>query len=388
MIASKIDKELLQDVDVCDSSFSKVCIVRFDSKKSMQDYVTKTSGIVEIFDCISAVAVVLKLSNVYNLTYKNEVVYISSLSKVCTLVNVAKDIIGIKYDTKKSSDFSVAVIDTGLYPHLDFMINGRNRISAFIDMVSSKKSIYDDNGHGTAVVGLLAGSGVVSDTKYAGVDNNTNVIVIKALDNNGETNALNILKSMQWVYDNADEYNIKVVCMSFGSTATDYNDPLSVGAEVLWDKGIVVVCACGNSGPMMETIKSPAINPKVISVGAMDDARIGDNFDPLRFSVADFSSRGPAFDNYKPDLVVSGVDVTTTSNFGITGKFYDRLSGTSMATPIVAGVVSRLLRIYPKHTPDQIKSILINSCKPLTGDRNIEGHGWLDLHDLFNRYGV
>ena len=51
------------------------------------------------------------------------------------------------------------------------------------------------------------------------------------------------------IYDNKDKYNIRVVCMSFGSPPLDKNDPLVLGAEALWDIGVVVVAAAGNSGP-------------------------------------------------------------------------------------------------------------------------------------------
>ena len=380
----KIDKMLLSDVDVCDINAKKICIVKFRNLDAMNDYIKEENRVCHVFSCIKSVVIELGVRDVYDVAKKDSVIYISSVPKVCAMVNVAKEIIGVKNDIKNNSNFSVAIIDTGIYPHIDFLVSGRNRIVRFLDMVSSKNVIYDDNGHGTAIAGVLAGSGIVSDKKYAGVDNNTDIVVIKALDNNGETNALNILKSMQWVYDNAVEYNIRVVCMSFGSNPIDSNDPLIAGAEALWDKGIVVVTACGNSGPDFETIKSPSASPKVISVGAMDDNRIGDEFNTDNFEVADFSSRGPALGNYKPDLVVSGVGVMTTSNYGLSKKFYDRITGTSIATPIVAGVVCRLIRMYPKHTPDQIKNILINNCVHITGDRNIEGHGWLNLDKIFS----
>ncbi len=384
----KIDKTLLSDIRICSGEDTRSCVIMFDSADSANDYI-KTIGRdvdTEYFSCIRSVAVEMKLNSIYSVARSENVVYISSTPKVCTMVNVAKKIIGID-DTITSAKFAVAIIDTGLYPHVDFLLDRNNRIS-FIDQIASKNNIYDDNGHGTMVASLLTGSGIVSGKKYSGVDKNNDIVIIKALDQNGETNALNILRAMQWIYDNASEYNIKVVCMSFGSNVLERNDPMIAGVDALWDKGIVVVTACGNSGPTPETIKSPSASKKVISVGAMDDMRVGDNYNEDRFSVADFSSRGPILGYYKPDLIVSGVEVMAASNFGITGKFYDRFSGTSVATPIVAGVVCRLLKKYPMHTPDQIKNILINNCRPITGDRNSEGYGWLDLHTLLQTHGL
>ena len=171
--------------------------------------------------------------------------------------------------------------------------------------------------------------------------------------------------------------------MSFGSTPLEKNDPLISGAEVLWDNGIIVVSACGNSGPERGTVKAPSASSKIIAVGAMDDNRVGIIYDPKKFEVANFSSRGPILGNYKPDLVVSGVGINSVANFNITNEFYTKTSGTSVATPIVAGVCSLILKKNPNLTPNQVKQILIKSCKKINGDRNSEGHGWLYLKDFF-----
>ncbi len=72
-----------------------------------------------------------------------------------------------------------------------------------------------------------------------------------------------------------------------------------------------------------------------------------------------------------------------SSNFHLTKNFYAITSGTSVATPIVAGVCSLLLRKYPYLTPNETKRILINNCNKITGDRNSEGHGWLNVKNLF-----
>ena len=189
---------------------------------------------------------------------------------------------------------------------------------------------------------------------------------------------------MQWILNNKEKYNIRIVCMSFGSTVLERNDPLIAGAEVLWDNGIIVVSACGNSGPDSGTIKSPSASTKIISVGALDDGRDGDLFNEKNFNVASFSSRGPILNNYKPDLVVSGVEINSCCNFGLFKKFYSKTSGTSVATPIVAGVCSLILRKNGNLTPNQVKQILIHNCIPITGDRNSEGYGWLKLKKFFN----
>jgi serine protease AprX len=179
------------------------------------------------------------------------------------------------------------------------------------------------------------------------------------------------------VIDNKEIYNIKVVCMSFGSVVDDGVDPLIYGAEVLWNNGIVVVSAGGNSGPEKSTIMSPGASRKIITVGSLDKYKNNNDF-----RVADFSSRGPINNAYKPDLIVPGVDIISTNIWNKNKKFYTKMSGTSVSTPMVAGVVSLLFKINPNYTPDQIKYMLIRSCDVLKGDRNSEGFGLLNLNKL------
>ena len=328
---------------------------------------------------INAFVVKLNHKNILQLAGLNTVKYITQSTKVSALVNVANKILWTEnvVDTKPD-DFSVAVIDTGIYPHIDFEVP-RNKIIKFVDLINGEDLPYDDNGHGTFVSGIVAGSGTVNP-KYKGINPNANLIVIKALDARGETGASTILNAMQWVYDNKDEYNIRVVCMSFGSMPLGKNDPLKLGAERLWDSGIVVVSAAGNSGPARETIKSPGSSYKIITVGALDDHRIGDTPQYPLFSVADFSSRGPINSVYKPDLIASGVNINGLNNGN--NPFYTKMSGTSVSTPMVVGIVSLILRQYPAFTPDQVKKYLINSSTPITGDRNSEGFGYLDGRKL------
>lgn len=326
---------------------------------------------------INAFGVKLNYKKMLDLASLSEVSYITQVSKVTTCVGVANKILNTNDTGNFNGGFSTVVIDTGIFPHLDFMVPQKKLIK-FVDLVNGREYPYDDNGHGTFVCGALCGGGTISP-KHKGVDPLSNLIVIKALDKNGETGANSILSAMQWVYENRKNYNIKLMCMSFGSVALGKNDPLMLGAEKLWDSGIVVVSAAGNSGPQAETIKSPGSSYKIITVGALDDKRVDDQPQYLKFQVADFSSRGPINNVYKPDVLASGVDVAGLSNKG----FYTIMSGTSVSTPLVAGVCSRLIKLHPNYSPDSIKKLLISSCEPISFDRNSEGFGWINGHKLF-----
>lgn len=381
----KIEPKLLENVSILEDNNEIECLIKVRSAKDLA-YISTCKDLKDIIKLpfINTVAVKINKDKIYKIASKNFVKYISSNTKVFAQVNVARKIVGV-HDFKPTdfSDFTCAVIDTGLYPHLDFIIDNK-RIVAFKDFVNDFEVLYDDNGHGTVVAGVLAGSGLVSGAKYAGIDSKLKLVVIKALDSSGETGAVTILKAMQWILDNKEKYKIKIVCMSFGSNVLEKNDPLILGAEILWNNGIIVVTACGNSGPDSQSIKSPSASAKVISVGALNDKRNNlDQYNISRFSVADFSSRGPVFNAYKPDVLASGVNIRSCCNFNLTKQFYAITSGTSVATPIVAGVCSLLLRKYPHLTPNEVKKILIQNCNKITGDRNSEGHGWLNVENIF-----
>lgn len=373
----KIDKNLLDKIVTQNKNNANInCIIlskEYDrTKKELKNILNE--NICEL-PIISGFAVECTSANLYKIAKLNCVRFISSDAKVNSLMYKTNNFLhteNLRNKIRNESTHSVVVIDTGVYPHIDFCL-GKNRIIKFVDLINNKDISYDDNGHGTFVTGVLAGNSIVD--KCTGIDNSVNIIVIKALDSDGETTSIKILQAMQWVLDNSEKYNIKVVCMSFGSLLGDKNDPLMFGVEVLWNNGITVVCAGGNSGPELSTIMSPGASKKVITVGSLDEIDHG-------LIVADFSSRGPVGNYYKPDLLVPGVNITSTNVFHLNKKFYTKMTGTSVSTPMVAGVVSLLYKINPNYSPDQIKYMLISACTKMTGDKNSEGFGYLDLNNL------
>ena len=294
---SKIDNSILDKISIQTNNKENIdIIVKANNYHKTYDFLQKSFNKNNILQLpiVSSFALKTSVSNIFKIAKFNSVEYISNNTKVCGLIYDSKKLIGTDYlrsKINKNYNHSCVIIDTGVYPHIDFLL-GKNRIVKFVDLINDKEYVYDDNGHGTFVTGVLCGNSIVS--KYSGVDNNCNIIVIKALDNVGETNSVKILQAMQWILDNKNKYNIKVVCMSFGSVPSNTNDPLINGAEVLWNNGIVVVSAGGNSGPEKSTIMSPGASKKIITVGSLDR---WENSGDLK--VADFSSRGPINNLYK-----------------------------------------------------------------------------------------
>ncbi|MBR4745588.1 MAG: S8 family serine peptidase [Clostridia bacterium] len=366
---NKIDPNIFSNIKALSKNDNVECIVYAHNyhiaKRYISNLVDKNSII--DFPFMGAFAITTNCKSICNIAGLECVKYVSSVASVSTCIDKSNDFLGTNnLVVTNTKNISVAVIDTGCSPHIDLMMP--KKIIKFIDLVNDKKYMYDDNGHGTFVTGVLCGSGAYSGGKFAGIDKDINVISIKALDKNGETGAVNILKAMQWIYDNKSEYNIKVVCMSFGATPLNSGDPLIRGAEILWDSGVVVVCAAGNSGPDEKTIKSPGASSKIITVGALD---LDNN------QVANFSSRGPGLNSYKPDLIVPGVNVKGL-NYKLTDYPYTIMSGTSVATPMVAGICSNIVKMSGKISPNRVKSMLIQRCTQINGDKNSEGFGYYD----------
>lgn len=300
---------------------------------------------------------ILSNQNFVNYIYSNSVVKIESAEQ--DLMNIS----ALTENKYFGQGQTICFIDTGICPHLDFIFP-KTRLIKFIDLINFNRTPYDDNGHGTFVSGVACGRGIFNKN-YTGFASSANLIVIKALGEKGNSNSNKILDAMQWVYENCKAYNISVVCMSFGADVINGSDPLSRGAESLWKRGVVVVAAAGNSGPDRSTIKSPGNNPYIITVGALDSKTM---------SVAEFSSCGPTIYGHKPDLLAPAVDIVSCSNESAP---YTTMSGTSVATPIVAGICAIIKSRYPKMTNNEIKNFLLAHCVKLTGDIDKEGAGYL-----------
>ncbi len=304
---------------------------------------------------------IVSLSNEKNINYlyENQRVNIEFTGK--TNINLQK----LTQNKFLGRGQTICFIDTGIFPHADFLFP-KNRIKKFIDLTNQKSFPYDDNGHGTFVAGIACSCGILNKQNM-GYAPEADIVSIKALNTDGTSDSNKILDAMQWVYENYKKYNISVVCMSFGADTLNSSDPLSKGAEALWKKGLVVVAAAGNSGPAKNTIKSPGNNPNIITVGALDVSTL---------SVASFSSRGPTIYGHKPDLLAPAVNITSCNNLG---EFYTEMSGTSVATPIVAGICADIKCRWPEMKNYQIKEFLMQNCKKITGDTDIEGAGYISF---------
>ncbi len=366
----KISPDILKNVSVLSLERKRTIFVesnKFDETKNFLDKnrFRYTPYSFTNFFCLNA-----DFDDINILSCQNDVEYIFPNSEVKIEKSAAKTLALQNLTENKyfGQGETICFIDTGIYAHFDFIFP-HSRIIKFIDLINKDNIPYDDNGHGSFVAGVACGSGVFK-AENIGIAPQADIIVIKALNENGSSNSNVILDAMQWVYENAKTYNISVVCMSFGADVINNSDPLSSGAEALWKRGLIVVAAAGNSGPEKETIKSPGNNPYIITVGALNEESM---------KIADFSSRGPTIFGTKPDLVTSGVNLISCNN---TSPPYTNMSGTSVATPIIAGVCAIIKSKWPSMTNDEIKKFLLSNCIKITGDKNVEGAGYLSFSNL------
>ena len=202
-----------------------------------------------------------------------------------------------------------------------------------------------------------------------------NLIGVKVLNSTGSGSLQTIMQGIEWCIQYNETHpgkKIHVLSMSLGAEPERYEnedkDPLVQYVEHAWDSGIMVCVAAGNEGPEPNTIASPGISDKVLTVGALDDrdtmeTRMDDD-------VAEFSSRGPTIYGVpKPDILAPGVDIVSLRSpnsyldrlqkSNRVGSPYFVLSGTSMATPIVAGIAALMLQYNPNFTPDEMKQRLL-----------------------------
>lgn len=265
----------------------------------------------------------------------------------------------------------VAVIDSGIDDHPDFF--GR------LIHPEGFPSL-DTYGHGTHVAGIIGGSGAGSNGAYTGVAPGVQLFDLNITDEFGMAYESDVVYALQWVNDNKDIYNIRVVNMSLNSTMENsyHESPLSAASEILWFNGVTVVASVGNKGPAggPNTAKTaPANDPFLIVVGASDEQDTQDRSDD---TIGSFSSFGVTSDGLlRPNLVAPGFNIVSSlsshSSWDIEAPHrvdgqYIHLSGTSMAAPLVAGVAALMLEQDPSLTPDQIKYRLLNFSNAIAND--------------------
>jgi len=417
--------KLAKDLEKIDRNATVDVIVQFkQTPTEAQDQKVKSKGGMDraSLDLIKGKAYSLPVSALRELADDRDVAWISpdrpvKLMMDRTVPAMAADI-AKKYGYV-GKDVGVTVLDSGVSEPA--YLGGR---------VSYKESLVpyavaDIYGHGTHIAGTIAGTGKDSHNQYRGIAPEAKIINLKVLGDDGVGNDSSVIAGIQKAIELKTKYKIRVINLSLGRPVLESytQDPLCQAVEAAWKAGIVVVVAAGNEGRNNSlgnqgyaTITSPGNDPYVITVGAMKTMATANRGDDL---IASYSSKGPTLLDHiaKPDIVAPGNRTVAVSTKGVSllekqfqsnmvGAAYFRMSGTSMATPVVSGAVALLLQKYPSLTPDQVKARLMKTATksfpatstavdPATGqtytsnyDLFTVGAGYLDIWGALNNTDV
>ncbi|HKE50220.1 MAG TPA: S8 family serine peptidase [Actinomycetes bacterium] len=263
----------------------------------------------------------------------------------------------------------VAVLDTGIdktHPDLQGKVVAEANFS-------SEATANDGNGHGTHVASTVAGSGAASGGRRKGVAPGAELMNGKVLDNFGNGQESWVIAGMEWAATNGAD----VISMSLQAGITDGTDPVSQAVNQLTEAdGVLFTIAAGNFGSAPQTVTSPGAANQALTVGAVDKSDV----------LAGFSGRGPRTGDFavKPDITAPGVDIIAARASGTSlgtpvDDFYTMLSGTSMATPHVAGAAAIMKQEFPSLTPAQLKAALMSTAAPGPYTVYQQGAGRVDV---------
>ena len=259
----------------------------------------------------------------------------------------------------------VAVLDTGynyLHPELSSSYLGGK------DFVNDDNDPMDDEGHGSHVAGIITADGI--DPKAKGVAPDAGVIAGKVLDETGSGYFSDVVAGIYWVTDGpdgitgtGDEFGADAINLSLGTGAPyvyrGFCDgvlpDLTNAIKYAIQKNVTVAVAAGNSGSSGVSI--PGCISYSTAVGAVNSSD----------KVASFSGRGNSL-----DITAPGVNIYSA----VLGSLYATWSGTSMATPMVAGVIALVKNAHPEYTHSQTESKLFSTAKDLGKAGKDKDYGW------------
>ena len=246
----------------------------------------------------------------------------------------------------------LAVLDTGVEAsHVDFA-------SRVIDQKDySGDGTGDVEGHGTHVSGTVLGDGSAQGGYYPGMSQKASLMSVKVLGDDGSGFSSDIQAGIEYAADN----NASVISLSLGEPNAEYSlTSYNSSVQYARNRGSVVVVAAGNDGGF-ETVNSPGSVPDAVTVGAVDDSE----------SLTYFSSKGPenVYYNIKPEVTAPGSFINSTSN-SYPSTNYTSKSGTSMATPVVSGIVGLVRDQNPGWAVEEVENAVIAS-----GEGNQIGDG-------------
>lgn len=376
-----------------------IVLLKEPPSNRLKNSITKKGGKIKYqYTHINAIAAQLNPVEVDKLSELPEISFINydRTAEIC-LDNMI-DNLGINSGSATKftgKNVNIAVIDTGAYLHGDLMRPFRV-VTVFRDFINSCTEPYDDNGHGTQICGVIAGSGSLCESRYKGVAVNCRILMLKAFNSVGTGLFSDIIAAIDWTLENMEKYKIRILCLPFGAETivSHKQDPLCAACKAAAQRGLVIVTAAGNKGPYPGSITTPGISPDVITVGCCNtsDSNI------RKWNIADFSGRGGKIENLiKPDFIAPGVNLVSLSSDKsyIPGagksiltqtldKPYCTATGTSISAAVAAGCIALLLEKIPNITLRDLRGLLKLSCQTLNEPKPSQGYGIINMKKLLS----
>ena len=286
-------------------------------------------------------------------------------TNVVTMAQLRLMIANSSQKTTAGQGIDVAVIDTGVAPVTGLDSDGKVLHGPDLSFEgSSPQAAYLDTfGHGTHMAAIIAGE----RADAPGIAPGARIVSVKVAGHDGVTTVPQVVAAIDWVVEhrNTNGLNIRVLNLSLGQAgvSSHVGDLLSAAVERAWDAGIVVVVAAGNRGETQNHLDSPAIDPYVISVGALESTLGHYGYE---HAVPDWSATGNG--SRDPDAAAPGRSI---ASYRVPGSTIDNLvpqarygtdfflgSGTSQAAAVTSGVAAAMLQYHPEYTPDIVKAAL------------------------------
>ncbi|MEP6910540.1 MAG: S8 family serine peptidase [Actinomycetota bacterium] len=390
-VASYVDPVLEAKAHMAPNSLVNVIIQSDSSVNNAQeafqsadqtDSSTDRERVKDTFKFVDSIAVTIKAKKVLELAKRPGLTITSDarikLASVTPTSNqvwpTAESVRPLYPDTDrlKPSTPTIAIVDSGIDKNRADFGNGSRVIGDQVITKLLPNSPGDGRGHGTFVAGIAAGSA----PGYAGAAPAANLVMLDVMDDSGMARTSDVIAAAEWIYQHKDEKNIRVANFSLHSTVPSNftKDPLDRAVEKLWFSGVTVVVAAGNYGHAdgpSGVMFAPGNDPFVITVGAVDldgTVKVRDH------DVPSWSAYGYTYDGFrKPEIAAAGrfmvgpIPAASTllaqKPENAVAPGYMRLSGTSFASPIVAGVAAQILARHPSYTPDQVKGALMQSAR-------------------------
>jgi len=271
-------------------------------------------------------------------------------------------------DVTTATTPAIAIVDSGIDKDHPCFGDGSRVIDRQVITTLPQGHGFDTRGHGTFVAGIAA----CEATDYAGAAPQANLIDLDVMDDSGMARTSDVIAAAEWIYQNREAKNIRVVNLSLHATTPSNftKDPLDKAVEKLWFSGVTVVVAAGNYGSAVGPSGvpyAPGNDPFVITVGAID---LEGSVNVRNHEVPSWSAYGFTKDGFrKPEIsaagryiigpVPIGATLKTAKPANVVAPTYMRLSGTSFASPIVAGAAAQVLARHPSWTPDMVKGALM-----------------------------